>query len=182
MPQGFSRLVPVLATLLVVGVVGFWAWNGLKSPPLSESRGIITTPAGWARIDEGSFSLYAPKNSAIRQGQKQGLVYGDITGPNTCLRYNVGAKAFVAADKRLHPSYTETHMVVDGHDALLRKAELDDFEQRTWFGDCGGPRYAGLLIPNALPDGGTVAIEGTGQNEDVRDQLEMIFKTVRLRR
>ena len=182
MPQGFSRVLPLLATLVVVAVVGFWAWNGLKSPPMSESRGIITTPAGWQRIDEGSFSLYAPKGSAIRQGQKEGLVYGDIIGPNTCLRYSVGPKAFIVADKRMHASYTETPFVVDGKNGVVRKATLDASEQAEWFGDCGSAFYAGLLIPNALPDGSAVAIEGTGQNEDVRDQIETIFNSVRLGR
>jgi len=179
MPQGFSRLLPLLATLIVVGAVGTWAWIGLNSPPLSESKGIITTPANWQRFDEGSFSFYAPKGSQIRQAQRDGLIYGDIQGPNTCLRYGVGAKAAIVADKRLHPAYTESAMVVDGRAGVVRKAVLNDFEQSTWFGDCGGPLYIGLYVPNALPDGSGVAVEGTAPNEDVRDQIETVFKSVR---
>jgi len=179
MPQGFSRLLPLLATLVVVGAVGTWAWIGLKSPPLSESNGIITTPAGWTRFDEGSFSFYAPKGSQIRQAQRDGLVYGDIRGPNTCLRYSVGAKADIVADKRLHPAYTESVTVVDGRQGVVRRAELNDFEQSTWFGNCGGPLYIGLYVQGALPDGSAVALEGTAQNEDVRGQIETVFKSVR---
>jgi len=179
MPQGFSRLLPVLMTLAVVGVVGFWAWNGLKSPPLSQSRGIITTPAGWQRIDEGSFSLYAPKGSAIRQAEQGGLTYGDILGPNTCLNYRVGAKAAIVADRRTHARYTETPMTVDGHQGVLRKAVLNDTERYQWFSQCNGTIYIGLLVPHALSDGASLAIEGTALSEDERDQIETIFKSVR---
>ena len=174
------HVLALLFTLLVVGVVGYWAWTGLKSPPLSGSRGIITTPAGWQRIDEGSFSLYAPKDSQIRQAQQGGLTYGDILGPSTCLRYGVGPKAAIIADRQLHANYTETTMTVDGHQAIQRKAVLNPSEQTHWFSQCNGVLYIGLFIPHALPDGSNIAIEGTAMSEDERDQVETIFKSVRL--
>ena len=177
-----GRLLPLLMTLMVVGVVGYWAWTGLKSPPLSESRGIITTPAGWQLLDAGSFTFYAPKGSVVRQAQRGDLVYGDVIGPNTCLLYSVGPKAAIIADKRTHSSYSETPIVIDGRPGVLRKAMLNQSEQAHWFGDCGAPLYIGLYLPKALAGGSSVAIDGTAGSEDARDQVETIFKSIRFTR
>jgi hypothetical protein len=177
MPRG--NVLALLFTLLVVGVVGIWAWNGLKSPPLSETRGIVTTPAGWQLMSAGSFTFYAPNGVVVRQAERAGLVYGDILGPNTCLRYSVGRSAAIVADKRAHANYTETAITIDGRPGVVRKAVLDSAELAQWFSECNGTIYIGLLIPNALPDGSAVAIDGTTMNEDVRDQVETIFKSVR---
>lgn len=170
----------MLLTLAVVAGAGLWAWHGMKSPPVSQSRGIITTPAGWQLFDEGSFTFYAPKSAAIRQAQQNGLTYGDVLAPNTCLNYRVGAKAALVADKRAHAAYSETAMEVDGHAAVLRKAVLTDGERAQWFSQCNGNLYVGLIIPNALADGSSIAIEATALSEDERDQVETILKTVRI--
>jgi len=154
----------------------------MKSPPLSPSRGIVTTPAGWLEVNEGSFTLYAPKGTAIRQDNRSSLTYGDILGPNTCLNYRVGAKAALVDDKRAHANYTETATTVDGHDGFLRKAVLNPSEQQHRFSQCNGTLYIGLLVPKALSDGSAIAIEGTATSEDERDQVEMIFKSVRFTR
>jgi hypothetical protein len=180
--MSIRRILPLLLTLLVVAFVGIWAWVGLKSPPLSESRGIITTPAGWQLMDAGSFTLYAPKGTQVRQAQRGDLVYGDIIGPNTCLLYSVGPKATVIAGKSTHPAYTETPIVIDGRHGVVRKAVLNQSEQSHWFGDCGAALYVALYLPQALPGGGSVAIEGTAGSEDARDQVETIFKSIRFAR
>ena len=97
--MSIRRILPPLLTLLVVAFVGFWAWVGLKSPPVSEPAAIITTPARWQRIDAGQFSLYAPAGTRLRKVRGADSVYGDIIGPNTCLRFNVGTGVGILADK-----------------------------------------------------------------------------------
>ena len=178
--MSIRRILPPLLTLLVVAFVGFWAWVGLKSPPVSEPAAIVTTPARWQRIDVGSFSLYAPAGTRLRKVRSADTVYGDIIGPNTCLRFNVGTGAGILADKSRHPDYTENEAVVDRRRAIVRKAVLNEYEQAHWFGDCGAPLYIGLYLPQVLPGGASVAVEGTARGEDERDQVETIFKSIRI--
>ena len=176
------RILPLLLTLLAVAFVGLWAWIGLKSPPVSEPAAIITTPARWQRIDAGQFSLYAPAGTRLRKVRGADSVYGDIIGPNTCLRFNVGTGVGILADKYPFRDDSQSEVVVDRRRATVRKAVLSEAEQAHWFGDCGAPLYIGLYLPRVLPDGAGIAIEGTAQNEDVRDQIETIFRSIRFAR
>jgi hypothetical protein len=180
MRDKYARLLPLLLTVAVVAAVAGWAWFGLKQPPLYEGRGIITTPAGWQLLTAGPFTFYAPKGSVVRQAEKSGLVYGDVLGPNVCLNYRIGPKTALVADKRSHASYTETATAVSGHAGVMRKAVLNDAERAKWFSQCNGTLYIGLLVSNALADGSTIAMEGTALSEDERDQVETIFKSMRI--
>jgi len=177
MAWGTSRYLAVVLTVIMVGIIGYLTWTGVMSPAgIGPLGSIVTTPPGWERIDEGAFSLYAPRGTRLRKAESNGVVYGDIVGPNTCLRYAVGARIALLADRRMHPVYAESALVVDGRRAVERKATFSTGEHEEWFPGCGAPLYAGVLF--AEPG---VTVEGVARTEDERDQLELIFKSIRFR-
>lgn len=175
-----NRVLPLVVTLVLVAVVGFFAWQGFKAPPVASPAAIVTTPPGWVKLDGGGFTLYAPDGAHIRQGKGNGFVYGDVVGTHLCIRYQAGTKASAMLTKASHPDFTETTITVDGHAATVRKAYLAPNEQQFWFPGCGQPLYAGLTVPGALPGGGTLVVEVSAQSEDALDDATMMFKSVRV--
>jgi hypothetical protein len=174
-----NRALPLLVTLLLVVVVGFFAWSGFKSPPVAKPAAIITTPAGWEKIDAGAFTLYAPHGAKLRRAQGAGFVYGDIVGSPLCVRWQAGAKATTMLTKKSHPDYTETTLPIDGRTATLRKAYLSAAEQQYWFPGCGQALYAGVTIP--MPDGGTLVMEISASSEPALDDAVLLFKSIQFK-
>jgi hypothetical protein len=175
-----NRLVPLAVTVLLVAVVGFFAWSGFKSPPLATPAAIVTTPPGWEKLDGGTFTVYAPQGARLRQGQGNGFTYGDIVDTHLCIRFQAGAKASLMLTPKSHPEFTETALTVDGHQAIVRKTYLAQNEQQFWFPACGQPAYAGLLLPDALPGGGSLSIEISARNDEALEDAMTLFKSVRI--
>jgi hypothetical protein len=177
-----EKLLPLVVTLLLAGVVGYFAWVGFKEPPVAAPAAIVTTPPGWVKLDGADFTLYAPAGGQIRRAQGDGFAYGDLVGTHLCVRYQAGAKAGPMLTAKSHPDFTETTMPVDGHTAIVRKAYLAQNEQQFWFPACAQPLYVGLIVPDALPGGGSLVIEVSAPTEDALDDATMMFKSIRLRR
>jgi hypothetical protein len=188
MTRGISHYLAILLTLAVAGGVAFWAWNGLKSPPVSEPTvSIVTTPAGWKGFDAGPFSLYAPKYAVLRKLQDPGAAVGMLVGLGFNLRYEFGQRSSTLVDQGNNTDYSEGEMVIDGRRGLLRKATLSAETQQARFGAYAQPSYIGVFIPQAIrhttPDGKdqwySLQVEGVAANADQRDMVEMILKSVR---
>jgi hypothetical protein len=177
-----EKLLPLVVTLLLAGIVGFFVWQGFKEAPVVAPSSIVTTPPGWVKLSGGDFTLYAPFGGQIRRAQGNGFSYGDIVGTHLCVRYQGGAKASAMLTPKSHPDFTETTLVIDGHTATLRKAYLAQNEQQYWFPGCGQGMYTGLTVPGALLDGGTLVIEVSAGNDDAIDDAVMMFKSLRFGR
>lgn len=187
MASGISRLAAAVLTLGVIGGLAYWAWTGLKQPPVhAPTVAIVTTPPGWQRIDQGQFTFYAPPGTRLRQAKSGDLVYGDIIGPNTCLRFQLGPHTRILADRARHRDFSEGTVAVDGRSGIVRKAVLFVYERQQWFGECGGPLYIGYQLPQAVRGTGAapleLAVEGAAMNDDERDQQELVFKSIRFAR
>lgn len=174
-----NRTLAFAATVLLVAVVGYFAWSGFKVPPVAESAAIVTTPPGWVKLDEGDFSLYGPRGSALRKAKGAGFIYGDVTGSELCVRFQAGAKAELMLTKKSHPDFTEGTLTVDGRPAIVRKAYLGPNEQQYWFPGCGAALYMGLEVPGALADGGTLVVEVSATSEDGLDDAGTMFRSIR---
>jgi len=186
MPKSSPNYLAILLTLAVAGGVAFWAWYGLKSPPVREPAiSIVTTPSGWKSFDAGHFTLYAPKYAVLRKLEEPGHTVGQLIGLGTYLRYEFGAPSNTLAESGVDFSQSET--MIDGRPAVLRKATLDPAAQQARFGSFAQPSYIGVFIPRALcqtaPDGkekcNALQIEGVGSNADQRDTVEQILKSIR---
>lgn len=174
-----NRLIPLAVTLLLVAVVGFFAWSGFKAPPVAAPAAIVTTPPGWQKLDARGFTVYAPPGGQLREAQGNGFTYGDIVGTHLCIRFQAGAKAGLMLTPKSHPDFTETALTVDGHMAIMRKTYLAQNEQQYWFPGCGQAVYAGLLVPDAVPGGGSLSIEISAQSDDALEDAMTVFKSVR---
>ncbi len=174
-----GKILALLMTLVVAGGIGYWAWSGLKAPPVAVPAAIVTTPPGWVKLDGGSFTLYAPEGAHLRQAQGAGFVYGDIVGSSLCVRFQAGSNVGLMLTKKSHPDFVESALTVDGHPGTLRRADLAPNEQQYWFPGCGQSQYAGLLMPNALPGGGTLVVEVSAENEDALADAMTMFKSIR---
>ncbi len=188
MTRGISHYLAILLTLAVAGGIAFWAWNGLKSPPVSEPTvSIVTTPAGWKSFEAGPFSLYAPKYAVLRKLQDTDHAVGMLIGLGFNVRYEFSIRSNTLAEKANNTDYSEGETVIDGRRGVLRKATLSAEAQQARFGAYAQPSYIGLYIPQAVrhagPDGReewyALQIEGAAANADERDMVEMILKSVR---
>lgn len=177
-----GRILALLMTVLVVAVVGYFAWSGFKAPPVATPAAIVTTPPGWQRLDGGLFTLFAPEGARLRRAEKNGIVYGDMINAPYCVRFLAGKGVQPAVNPKTHADFTDEPIVVDGHDATMRKAVLQEHEQRYWFGGCNAPFYAGLIVPGAMPGGGNLVIDVTAASSEGLDDAKMMFKSVRLAR
>ncbi len=174
-----GKIPALLLTLAVVAAVGYWTWAGLKSPPVAVPLSIVTTPTGWIKLDEGSFTLYAPSSAYLRKAKADnGLAYGDVVGVNGCVRYKAGPHVALVVDKARHPDFKDSSLVVDGHPAVLRKAVLSTSEQQFWFRGCDAPLYLGLYVQGVLPGGADLVVETLAPNEDALDDMALILKSV----
>lgn len=176
-----GKVLAAVATLAVAAVIGFFAWQGFKAPPVATPAAIVTTPPGWVKLDAGAFTFYGPPGSQLRQAAKGALVYGDVVGSPLCVRFLAGKAAQPVVNEKTHPEFTDEAMVIDGRPAILRKTYLKDNEQQYWFPGCGTPIYLGLIVKDALADGGTVTIEITATGEYTADDAGILFKSVRFK-
>ena len=174
-----GKFLALLLTLVIAAGFGYWAWSGMKAPPVAAPSAIVTTPPGWVKLDGGSFTLYAPPGSQLRKARGAGFTYGDIVGSPYCIRFQAGPHAGLMMTKKSHPDYAESTIVVDGHPATLRQAVLSANEQQFWFPGCGAPVYLGLLVAPRTRGGDSVAIEVAAAAEDVQDNVLMMFKSIR---
>lgn len=177
-PVSAKSLAAVLTFIVAAGVL-YWTWSGLKTPPVATPASIVTTPPGWVRLEEGSFTLYAPEGSQLRKGHGADSTYGYIVGPSACVRFQIGAREQLVVNKEQHSDYSEGPLLVDGKPGILRKADLNTNEQRLWFPGCGAPVYLGLLVERALPAGDSLAIEGTAPDEEAIEDVLRMYKTIR---
>ena len=178
MALGSSRNLALLMTIVVVGVVGYWAWIGLKEPPVAEPAAIVTTPAGWIQLDGGHFTLFAPAGSLIRQNPDGS---GHILAPNIFIRFRLGAYSGMQEPLKANADYSETPVVIDGRSGQLRSATIDAAQQQALFGGYGRNLFLGLYLPNAVGNA-TLEMYGTTSSSDERDMIDVIYKTVRFRR
>lgn len=165
-------------TVLVVGIVGYWAWTGLREPPVAEPASIVTTPAGWARLDGGRFTLFAPAGSLIRQNADGS---GDILAPNIFIRFRLGTYSGMQEPLKANADYSEAPIEIDGRSGTLRSATIDAAQQQALFGGYGRDLFLGLYLPNAVGNA-TLEMYGTTASPDERDMIEVIYKTVRFKR
>jgi hypothetical protein len=187
MPKGSPHSLAILMTLVVAGIIAVWAWYGLKSPPVQPSASIVTTPSAWKRFDTGSFNLYAPKYAVLRKLDEPGHSVGQLIGLGLYVKYEFGARANTLVGPGQGMDVTEREIVIDGRPGILRLATLNAAEQQARFGGYGQPCYIGLYLPEAArgirPDGQqeqiALQVEGVAVNTDLRDTVEMIFKTIR---
>lgn len=176
---GSAKALAAVLTFAVATGILYGTWSGLKSPPLAPPSAIITTPPGWVRLDEGSFTLYAPEGSRLRKGRATDSTFGYIVGPAMCARFQIGLHEQLVVSKEQHPDYSEGSIIVDGTPGILRKAVLSTSEQHLWFPSCGSPVYLGLLFEHALPGGDSLSIEGTAPDEEAVEDVLRMYKTIR---
>jgi len=183
-----SNYIAILLTLAVAGVVAFWAWYGLKSPPVHQPTvSIVTTPSGWKQFEAGPFNFYAPKYAVLRKLQDPDHAVGMLIGAGLYVRYEFGVYANTLADQADGTDYSQTETQIDGRTAILHKVTLNDRSQENRFGAYAQPSYIGLYIPQAVrhtgPDGkvqwSALQIEGVAVNGDLRDTVEIILKSIR---
>jgi hypothetical protein len=174
-----NRVLPLVVTLLLVAVVGFFAWSGFKAPPVAEPAAIITTPPGWVKLDGPGFTVYAPEGAVLRQAKGNGFIYGDIAGSYLCIRFQAGKTVGPVVNAKTHPNFSDSDLEVDGRSASLRKTTLAKNEQDYWFPGCGASLYLGLTVPKALPGGDTLSLDVSVENRDGLDDAMMMFKTIR---
>ncbi len=174
-----NRTLALLTTVLLVAVVGYFAWSGFKAPPVAAPAAIITTPPGWVKLSGGGFTLYAPPGAVLRQAKGNGFIYGDIAGSSLCIRFEAGRSVGPVVNPKTHPNFADEAMVVDGHPASLRKSTLAKNEQDYWFPGCGAALYLGLTVPGALPGGDTLSLEVSAENRDGLDDAITMFKSLR---
>jgi len=172
-----GKILAAAATLVLVAVVGTFAWSGFKSPPVAAPAAIVTTPPGWVKLDGGSFTLYAPSGSELRKAEKDGLAYGDIINAPQCIRFQAGKRAAPAVNSQTHPDFADEPITVDGRLATLRKAILQANEHQYWFPGCGAPFYASLIVPDA---GGDLVIDVAATSAANLDDAVTMFKSVRI--
>jgi len=188
MTRGTPNYLAILLTLAVAGIVGLWAWYGLKAPPVQPAASIVTTPSGWKRFDAGLFNLYAPKYAVLRKLDEPGHSVGQLIGLGLYVKYELGARTDTLVSGGTE--FSESTIVIDGRPAVLRKATLDPAQQEARFGGYGQPSYIGLYIPEAIrlrtPDGHeqwiALQVEGAAVNGDLRDTAEMILRSIRFAR
>ena len=183
-------LFAILLTLAVAGGVAFWAWSGLKSPPVHEPAvSIVTTPSGWKEFDGEAFTLYAPKYAVLRKIGEPGHAVGQLIGLGFYVKYELGARANTLAGPESGTEFSESGATIDRRRAMLRKVTLSEAAGQARFGTYAQPSYIGLYIPEAFrieqPDCSeelvALQIEGVAQNGDLRDTVEMILKSIRFR-
>lgn len=188
MKLGASHYLAVLFTLVVAGGVTYWAWNGMKAPPVREPTvSIVTTPAGWKKLDAGPFTFYAPKYAMLRQLREPDHAVGQLIGAIFYLHYEFGTPQNTLVEKDGARNFSESETVIDGRRAILRKATLGDEAQQARFGSYAQPSYIGLYIPEAVrqvgPDGKerwyALRVEAGAVNDDERDLVEVMFKSIR---
>ena len=126
----------------------------MKAPPVAAPSAIVTTPPGWVKLDGGSFTLYAPPGAQLRKAQGAGFTYGDVIGSPYCIRFQAGPHAGLMMTKKSHPDYSESTLVVDGRPGTLRQ---------------------GVLSAN----GESFVLEVAAADEDARDNVLMMFKSIR---
>lgn len=177
MGQGTSKIAALVLTLLLVGGGAYWAWTGLKSPPLSAPAEIITTPSGWTRLDAGAFTLYAPAGTMLRTAADGS---GDILGPNIYLRFKAGKYSGAQEPLKANPDYSEQPVVIAGRHGFLRRATLDAAQQDALFGGYGRTYFLGLYVPKAAGER-DLEFYGTTSSSDEVDMIEMIYKSIRFR-
>jgi hypothetical protein len=175
MAQGAPKLLAAVLTLLFVGGGACWGWTGLKSPPVGAPASIITTPAGWARLDAGHFTFFAPAGTLVRQSPDGS---GDILGPNIYIRFRLGTYTGAQEPLKSNPDYSERPIVIDGHNGFLRRASLDAAQQQALFGGYGRLYFLGLFIPKAAA-GSDLEMYGTTASGDEVDMIELVYKSVR---
>ena len=171
-----GKSLALLLTLVIAAGFGYWAWSGMKAPPVGAPSAIVTTPPGWVKLDGGSFTLYAPPGAQLRQARGAGFIYGDIIGLPVCIRFQTGPHAGLMMTKKSHPDYAESTLVVDGRPGTLRQGVLSANEQQFWFPGCGAPVYFGLFVASG---GASLAIEIAAADEDAKDNVLMMFKSIR---
>jgi hypothetical protein len=187
MPKGSPHSLAILMTLVVAGIIAVWAWYGLKSPPVQPSASIVTTPSAWKRFDAGAFNFYAPKYAVLRKLDEPGHSVGQLIGLGLYVKYEFGPRANTLVGPGQGMDVTEREIVIDGRPGILRLATLNGAQSQARFGGYGQPCYIGLYIPEAArgvrPDGQqeqiALQVEGVAVNTDLRDTVEMIFKTIR---
>lgn len=175
-----GKILALCATLAMAAVVGYFAWSGFKAPPVAAPAAIVTTPPGWAKLDGGHFTLYAPPGAELRKADKDGLTYGDIINAPLCIRFTAGKRAAPAVTPKSHPDFADEPITVDGRTATLRKAVLQAQEQQYWFPGCTAPFYAALIVPGVLSDGGDLVIDAIATSGDGLEDATTMFKSVRI--
>jgi hypothetical protein len=174
-----GKFLALVMTLVIAGGIGYWAWSGMKAPPVAAPSAIVTTPPGWVKLDGGGFTLYAPPSAQLRKARGAGFTYGDVIGTPYCIRFQAGPHAGLMMTKKSHPDFSESTLVVDGRPATLRQGFLSANEQQFWFPGCGAPVYFGLFVAPRTPGGEIFVLEVAAANEDARDDIVMMFKSIR---
>ncbi len=177
-----SRLVALLASLVIVGAAG---WS-LSLPYLLRSYLVQTgltiidvfgareTPVGWFDLEAGTFRLKVPLGTKIDAERNPRFGAGRIVHPTFALAYHFGPGTDDQRALKTAADYREEAFAVKGHAALLRWATVRGSNE---------PYRLALYVEKAGRwHGAPVALElhGCFASEYQRDLAVTVLKSITL--
>jgi hypothetical protein len=87
-------------------------------PTGEESRGSVTTPIGWHKVDAGAFSLFAPLGWEFHQLMGVDSYVGEFLGDGVVLKFDFGRYSSSLKEAK-KPAYVIAHQPIGGFPAKI---------------------------------------------------------------